>query len=128
MKYKGFDVNDEKIDEYVEKLDLSIYEACDLILEEEGKIEESEETKKAIKDAEKNAPRRYEHSEKTERKAVKKERKVDETKGHLLACVATLLDGMGAENLTLKTETEVKFVYKGDSYTFKLTKHRPPKK
>jgi hypothetical protein len=128
MKYKGFDVNDEKIDEYVEKLDLSIAEACELILEESGKIEESEETTKAIKQAEKNAPRRYEHSEQKERKAVKKERKVDETKGHLLTCVATLLDGMGAENLALKTETEVKFVYKGDSYTFKLTKHRPPKK
>ena len=127
MKYKGFDVNDEKIDEYVEKLDLSIYEACDLILEEEGKIEESDETKKAIKEAEKNAPRRYEKSE-TSRKQTKKERKVDETKGHLLACVKNLLRDMGAENLALKTETEVSFTYKGDSYTFKLTKHRPPKK
>lgn len=127
MLYKGFEVNDNKIDEYVEKLDLSIIEACELILEEDGKIEESEETKEAIKEAEKNAPRRYEKSE-TSRKATKKERKVDETKGKLIGCVATLLDGLGAENLTIKTETEVKFEYDGASYTFKLTKHRPPKK
>lgn len=127
MKYKGFDVNDEKIDEYVEKLDLSIYEACDLILEEEGKIEESDETKKAIKDAEKNAPRRYEKSE-TSRKQTKKERKVDETKGLLIGQVATLLEKLGAESISIKTETEIKFEYESASYTFKLTKHRPPKK
>jgi hypothetical protein len=127
MKYKGFDVNDDKIDEYVEKLDLSIYEACDLILEEEGKIEESDETKKAIKDAEKNAPRRYEKSE-TPRTKIKKERKVDETKGLLIGQVATLLDKLGAENVSIKTETEIKFEYESASYTFKLTKHRPPKK
>ena len=38
MKYKGFEVNDNKIDEYVEKLGCSISEACDLILEESGKL------------------------------------------------------------------------------------------
>lgn len=37
MEYKGFKVNDEKIDEYVEKLDISIAEACELILEEDGR-------------------------------------------------------------------------------------------
>ena len=127
MNYKGFEIDDNRIDEYVEKLDLSIVEACDLILEEDGKIEESEETKKAIKNAEKNAPRRYEKSE-TSKKATKKERKVDETKGRLISCVATLLDGLGAENLAIKTETEIKFKFEGASYTFKLTKHRPQKK
>ena len=127
MKYNGFDVDDNRIDEYVEKLGCSIAEACDLILEESGKQEESAQTKQAIKDAEKNAPRRYEKSEKTRKKAVK-ERKVDEVKGHLLGCVKTLIEGMGATNTALKTETELSFEYEGISYTFKLTKHRPPKK
>ena len=49
MKYKGFEVDDNKIDEYVEKLEISISEACDLILEESGKVEESAETKAEIK-------------------------------------------------------------------------------
>lgn len=53
MEYKGFKVDDNKVDDYIEKLGCSIAEACDLILEEEGKIEESAETTKAIKDAEK---------------------------------------------------------------------------
>lgn len=126
MKYNGFEVDDTKIDEYVEKLDLSIAEACELILEENGEIEESAETKKAIKDAEKNAPRRYEKS--GSRKKTEKVRKVDETKGKLLANVKTLIEGMGAKVESIKTETELKFTYEGASYTFKLTKHRPPKK
>lgn len=126
MKYKGFDVDDNKIDEYVEKLDLSIAEACDLILEESGKIEEDETTKQAIKDAEKNAPRRYEKSD-TKRKTTKKERKVDETKGYLLNEVSALMEDIGAIVTNRKTETEVSFTYNGESYTFKLTKHRPPK-
>lgn len=70
--------------------------------------------------------KRYEQSEKPRKKA-QKERKVDEVKGHLLGCVRVLLEGLGAEELTVKTETEVGFTYKGERYTFKLTKHRPKK-
>ena len=136
MEYKGFKVDDNKVDEYVDKLDISIFEACELILEEEGKLEETEETKKAIKEAEKNAPRRYEKTgerkkvvKKTgERKKVVKVRKVDETKEFLLRNVKTLIEGLGANATEIKTETELKFDFDGASYTFKLTKHRPPKK
>ena len=126
MKYKGFEVNDEKIDEYVEKLDISIADACELILEENGKIEESEETTKAIKEAEKNAPRRYEKSGK--RKKTEKVRKVDETKLMFLDEVSALMEDLGAVVINRKTETETTFTYEGATYTFKLTKHRPPKK
>jgi hypothetical protein len=127
MEYKGFKVDDNKIDEYVEKLDLSITEACELILEEEGKIEEPKEVTEIIKETEKNAPRRYEKSAIDRKKAVK-ERKVDETKKKILNGVKALLEEMGAEVLEVKTETEIKMNYDGASYTLKLTKHRPPKK
>lgn len=73
------------------------------------------------------ADRRYEQSEvKKERKP--KERKVDEEKGHILGCIKNLLVGMHADILAVKTETEVEFIYNGNHYTAKLTKHRPPKK
>ena len=127
MKYKGFEINDEKIDAYVENLNISIAEACDLILEEDGKIEESAETTEAIKEAEKNAPRHYEHSA-TERKKTEKVRKVDETKGFFLDEVSALVEDLGAVVIARKTETETTFTYEGATYTFKLTKHRPPKK
>ena len=126
MKYKGFEVDDKKIDEYTEKLDCTIAEACELILEESGKIEESDETTKAIESI--KVTRRYEKSDK-ERKKSTKERKVDDEKKFLLGCVKVLLDGLeGADVTAVKTETEINFTYGASAYTFKLTKHRPPKK
>jgi len=125
MKYKGFEVDDKKIDEYTEKLDCTIAEACELILEESGKLEESEETTKAIESI--KPQRRYEKSDRT-RKATTKERKVDEEKGYLLGCVKDVLEKLGASAIAVKTETEVSFQYGENAYTFKLTKHRPPKK
>lgn len=130
MKYKGFEVDDNKIDEYVEKLEISISEACDLILEESGKVEESAETKAEIKakeTADRQNKRRYEKSDKP-RKATEKVRKVDKTKGRLLSDVKILIEGLGATETVLETETELHFTFEGAKYTFKLTKHRPPKK
>ena len=126
MEYKGFKVDDNKVDEYVEKLGCSIIEACDLILEEEGKVEESAETKEAIRNAEKNAPRRYEKS--GTRKKTEKVRKVDATKKFFLDEVSALVEDLGAVVINRKTETETTFTFDGATYTFKLTKHRPPKK
>lgn len=126
MEYKGFKVDDTKIDDYMEKLDISLAEACELILEEDGKIEESEATKEAIKNAEKNAPRRYEKS--GSRKKTVKERKVDETKKMFLDEVSALVEDLGAVVVNRKTETETTFTFEDATYTFKLTKHRPPKK
>ena len=125
MKYKGFEVDDKKIDEYTENLECTIAEECELILEESGKLEESEETTKAIESI--KPQRRYEKSDRT-RKATTKERKVDEEKGYLLGCVKDVLEKLGASAIAVKTETEVSFQYGENAYTFKLTKHRPPKK
>ena len=65
----------------------------------------------------------YTASEKP-RKVVKKERKVDEEKKFLLEQVSGTLDTLQAENVTTKTETEISFIYCGNVYTLKLTKHR----
>ena len=126
MTYKGFNLADEKVEKYVETLGCSIVEACDLILEEEGKIEESEETKEAIKEATKNAPKHYEKS--GNRKKTEKVRKVDATKKFFLDEVSALVEDLGAVVTNRKTETETTFTFEGETYTFKLTKHRPPKK
>lgn len=129
MEYKGFKVDDGRIDELVEKLGCSIAEACDLILEESGKVEESAETKAEIRakeTADRKNKRRYEKSDKP-RKSVTKERKIDETKGRLLKNVKDLVEEMGATETALETETELHFTFEGAKYTFKLTKHRPPK-
>lgn len=73
-----------------------------------------------------NGIKRYEKSDKP-RKAVKKERKVDATKKRLLMDCKVLLEGLGAEILGVKTETEVTFTFEGEEYSLKLIKHRPKK-
>lgn len=71
--------------------------------------------------------RHYEQSEKP-RKTAKKERKVDETKKRLLADCRVLLEDLGAQTLSVKTETEISFLFDGGEYSLKLIKHRPKKK
>lgn len=73
-----------------------------------------------------NNIKRYEKSDKP-RKTAKKERKVDATKKRLLMDCKVLLEGLGAEILGVKTETEVTFTFEGEEYSLKLIKHRPKK-
>lgn len=68
--------------------------------------------------------RRYEQKEPTKRKTSSRTRKVDEEKKHLLGCIKTLLEGMKADIVSVKTETEIRFTYGENEYTVKLTKHR----
>lgn len=58
---------------------------------------------------------------------IHRERKVDETKKRLLDYCRIPLEGAGAKVLEMKTETEILFSYGEDTYTLKLTKHRPAK-
>ena len=60
-------------------------------------------------------------------KDVKVDHGVSKTKKALFEIVTNALDGV-VENGTMKNEVEYSFDYKGERYTFKLTKHRPPKK
>lgn len=73
-----------------------------------------------------NKSRHYEKSDKP-RKSTTKERKVNPTKKHLLGCCKTLLEGLGAKTLNVKTETEITFVFDNEEYSLKLIKHRPKK-
>lgn len=86
---------------------------------------ENEEVEELTKKA-KNI-RRYEKSDKP-RKKTTRERKVDEEKKRLLLDTKTLIEGLGGEVVAIKNEAEFSFNFNGNSYTFKLIKHRPPKK
>ena len=73
------------------------------------------------------AERHYEQSDK-QRKQVAKERKVDTAKKAILDEVEKMVEEIGGEDITTKTETEVGFTLNGAKYTLKLTRHRPPKR
>lgn len=125
MKYNGFDVPDNAIDNLVDNLGISIADACELWLADNGKIT-NEEQEKANKLAEK-APRRYEQGA-NPRKKVEKERKVDINKGYLLEIIKNALVNDGnCTNFVQNNEVTLDFTAFDDEFTIKLTKHRKKK-
>lgn len=103
-----------------EKLIARIIKEC----EQDGEPVTMEEAKEmAEMEIKANGIRHYEQSNKP-KKAVKKERKVDTKKKQLLMDCKVLLETLGAENLGIKTETEIAFTFEGEEYSLKLIKHR----
>ena len=106
-----------------EKLITKIMKEC----EQDGEpVTEKEAEEMAEMEIKANGIKHYEKSNKP-RKTAKKERKVDTTKKRLLMNCKVLLEGLGAENLGVKTETEITFTFEGEEYSLKLIKHRPKK-
>ena len=125
MRYNGFDVPDDEIDNIVDSIECSIAEACEIWLADHNKIV-NEEQEQAQKKAQKG-PRRYEQSEKPRKKA-EKVRKIDENKAEILGLIQKSLENHPDIVITgHKTETELYFEYENEKYTIKLTKHRPKK-
>ena len=128
MKYdfngKVINIPDKDIENLMSALELSKEEAIETWLDDNDYTsnEEVEELSKKAK-----AIRRYEKSD-NERKKTTRERKVDEEKKRLLLDVKTLLEGLGANITNIKNEAEISFLFGENDYTFKLIKHRPPKK
>lgn len=88
-----------------------------ILPENHDRIESKESNKKAKKT-------RVASSENAKKE---RPRKVDETKGKILTEIKGLIENLNAENIEIKTETELSFTLKGESYTLKLTKHRKTK-
>lgn len=75
----------------------------------------SKEQKAAIRD--------LTHTARTNKQSGKpRERKIDPVKKELIEKLQGSLQG--AENIDVKNEAEISFVYKGENFTIKLTKHR----
>ena len=125
MKYNGFEIPDNEVDKLVDALEISIADACELWLADNGKIT-NEEQEKANKQAE-SAPRRYEHSTNSRKKSTK-ERKVDENKRDLLEIIQKALENSGnCTDFVQNNEVDLHFKAFGDDFTVKLTKHRKKK-
>ena len=121
-------MDEKRIAKLMKDLDCTREEAIQVILEDEEidgmtmkevNSDLSADQKKAMKEATKTGTKK--------RTEVKRERKVDETKKHLMNCHRVLLEGLGATVEPLTTEAEMHFTFEGASYTVKLIKHRPPK-
>ena len=112
----------------MEKLNISYEEAVQLYEDDKNDFigDEGEEMQTKAKQTQ--------HREKADipnKKRTPKERKIDPDKKNLFDMVYNFLSISELEeeisNITPKTETEITFTYKKAEYTWKLTKHRPPK-
>ena len=106
-----------------EKLIARIMKECEQDGEPVTKEEAEEMAEMEIKA---NGNRRYEKSDKPRKKSTR-ERKVDPIKKHILDCCRILLEGMDADILNIKTETEITFLFDNEEYSLKLIKHRKKK-
>ena len=124
MKYKGYNVPDDIIDSYVDKLGCSIVEACDAWLCDNGKAVSAEAdamTKKAqfagvgkIVDAE---------YKKANRKP--RERKVDDDKLMIMEIINNAIhDNLDSNCIVRNAEKYIDFIYNNNHYTVNLVKHR----
>lgn len=107
-----------------EKLIERIIKECEKDGEPVTKEEAAEMAEMEIKAS---SIKRYEKNLDKKRQPSKRERKVDETKKRLLNDVRVLLEGLNADILNIKTETEITFSFQNEEYSFKLVKHRKKK-
>ena len=121
-------MNEKQIEKIMKSLGCTREEAIELIMEDEAvdRMTSKEVNSDLIAD-QKKAMKKATNTGTKKRTAVKRERKVDETKKRFLTDYKILLEGLGAEVEPLKTEAEMHFTFEGESYTVKLIKHRPPK-
>lgn len=134
MKYnykgKDYTVNDNEIDAMMEKLDISLAEACEMYLADHDIISDETE-KKLTQKAQKNRITATIHDAKGE----KKERKPREKKENPLKkeIIQTILDGMLEKypfpnwfNVT-NDEKYIDFTIDNRSFTINLVEHREKK-
>ena len=109
--------------DYMSKLQLDREEAEQLFKDDysDEVLPEVAEIEKKVKEM----GRRYEKSDKTRKKSTR-ERKVDEVKKVLIERVVAELE-KDCKIVAIQTETEIKFSFQDEDYTFKLTKHRKKK-
>ena len=119
---------EETIKRYMEHLNISYEEAVQLYEDDKNDFigDEGEEMQTKAKQTQ--------HREKADtpnKKRTSKERKIDPDKKYLFDMTYNFLSGLELNEtiigIAAKTETEITFTYKGAEYTWKLTKHRPPK-
>lgn len=125
---KEVNINDKEIDKLVDTLEISVDEAIQTILEDNG-YEVNEEVERLTKQAKDNKITATIHGAqkvRTKREVVRKE---DPDKENLVAWIANFLkDNVSVENLEITNKGKlIEFEYLGNKYKLDLVKRRPAK-
>lgn len=130
MRYKNYEIPNDEIDSLMDKLDISLEEACELYLSDHELIE-NETVEELTKKAQKNRVTATVHGAKGD----KKERKVREKKENPLKkeIIQTILDGMLEKYpfpnwfVVKNDEKYIDFTIDGREFTINLVEHRAKK-
>ena len=125
---KEVNINDKEIDKLVDTLGISVDEAIQTILEDNG-YEVNEEVERLTKQAKDNKITATIHGAqkvRTKREVVRKE---DPDKENLVDWIANFLkDNVSLENLEITNKGKlIEFEYLGNKYKLDLVKRRPAK-
>ena len=137
MKYKGYNISDAEIDKLMDKLDISLEEACETILSDREVIE-NETVNELSKKATKNRITSTIHEAKGEKKERKaREKKENPLKKEIIKAIYCGLDryfGLGYEDLcnssqiiVTNDEKYVDLILADRHFTINLVEHRKKK-
>ena len=130
MKYKGHNIPDTEINKLMEKLDLTLEEACETILCDMG-IEEDETVEELSKKALKNHVTTTIHQAKGEKKERKaREKKENPLKKQIIGRIFELFKVEYGDLMQVYLRNEEKYIdleIDGRSFTINLVEHRQKK-
>lgn len=133
MKYKNFNIPDDAIDNLMDKLDISIVEACEMYLSDHDLVE-NETVEELTKKANKNRVTATIHDAKGEKKERKpREKKENPLKKEIIDAIRYYFSNKDNINFTIdeltvrNDEKYIDFVSNGREFTINLVEHRKKK-
>lgn len=130
MKYKGHNIPDQEIDKMMNKLDISMAEACEMILSDRDVVKNEiveELTKKATKNRV-TATIHQAKGEKKERKA--REKKENPLKKEIISAIYTVIadEITSSSNVFIRNDEKyIDFSLGNREFTINLVEHRKKK-
>lgn len=127
MLVNGVTISDEWIDKQCELLDISIQEAVDMYLADNGMVENSEQNELDTKA--KKVKINHGATESKERKKVERKREPNETKRAIISSLINAVNEIeGVENAKItNVEKYIDFAIGDRTFTINLVEHRKPK-
>ena len=127
MLVNGVTISDKWIDKQCELLDISIQEAVDMYLADNGVVENSEQNELDTKA--KKVKINHGATESKERKKVERKREPNETKRAIISSLINAINEIeGVENAKItNVEKYIDFAIGDRTFTINLVEHRKPK-
>ncbi len=130
MKYNGFNVPDKEVDALMEKMDISLADACELWLSDHDMVE-NETVEELSKKATKNRITSTIHSAKGEKKSKKpREKKENPLKKEIIQAIYTVITDeitSSAKTFIRNDEKYIDFSLGDRKFTINLVEHRKKK-